>query len=445
MRVRRTFGWRLALGAAAFSFLPAASTSLAQEWVPANLPGELIAAITVDPSSSSRLYASLLGTPTNFLRAAVGRTSDRGATWTQFDEGFGSAAIRALVIDSGSPSTLYAGSNSGLFRSTDGGATWSLRAARPARALAIDPQTAATMYLGSPSEGVLKSVDGGLTWSPSSNGIGNQRVNAIVIHPSDPRILYAGVAGAVYRSNDSGANWTFVLGATGLSIVFEPTNPSVVYVGTFDGVRITRDSGATWTSVAVPPIGGSIDALAIHTSAPTVVYAATSSSGVWRSTDSGATWASFSSGLPEVTILALTVSAGHPATLWAGTENGIYRHDLAPGSCAGSTTDLCLQGGRFRVAVAWIDERNGFEGLGRARPLEPDTGAFWFFSSNNLELMVKVLDGRAFNGRFWVFYGALSDVRYEITVRDTLRGVTRTYSNPTGNLASVADTAAFEP
>jgi photosystem II stability/assembly factor-like uncharacterized protein len=444
MRARKTFRWRLALGSA-IPFLFAATVSPAQEWVSADLSGELIAAIAVDPSSSSRVYASLFGTPANFLRAAVARTSDRGSTWFGSDEGFGSAAIRALLTQPGTPSTLWAGSNSGLFRSTDGGVTWSLHAVRAVRALAIDPQTPSTMYLGSPSEGVQKSVDGGVTWASASNGIGNQRVNALAVHPTDTRILYAGAAGAVYRSNDAAASWTQVLDATGLSIVFQPTNPAVAYVGSFDGVRITRDSGATWTTVAVPPLGGSIDALAIHPFAPTVVYAATSSSGVWRSADSGATWVSFSTGLPEVTILALAASAGDPATLWAGTENGIYRHDLAPGSCAGSATELCLQGGRFRVSIAWVDERNRFQGVGVARPLESDTGAFWFFSSNNLELMVKVLDGRAFNGRFWVFYGALSDVRYEITVRDTLRGVTKTYSNATGNLASVADTAAFEP
>jgi hypothetical protein len=54
-----------------------------------------------------------------------------------------------------------------------------------------------------------------------------------------------------------------------------------------------------------------------------------------------------------------------------------------------------------------------------------------------------VVDGRAFNGRFWVFYGALSDVEYTINVTDTETGAGRAYFNPSGQLASVADTAAF--
>ena len=56
---------------------------------------------------------------------------------------------------------------------------------------------------------------------------------------------------------------------------------------------------------------------------------------------------------------------------------------------------------------------------------------------------MKVLDGRAFNNKFWVFYGALSNVEYTVTVTDTQTGAVKTYFNSQGNLASVADTAAF--
>jgi hypothetical protein len=54
-----------------------------------------------------------------------------------------------------------------------------------------------------------------------------------------------------------------------------------------------------------------------------------------------------------------------------------------------------------------------------------------------------VLDARVVNGKFWVFYGALSNVQYTITVTDTQTGVVKTYTNPDGTLASVADTSAF--
>jgi hypothetical protein len=81
--------------------------------------------------------------------------------------------------------------------------------------------------------------------------------------------------------------------------------------------------------------------------------------------------------------------------------------------------------------------------VGTAVPLRDRTGAFWFFRPENLELLVKAIDGRAINGRWWFFYGALSNVGYTITVTDTASGAVRTYQNPPGQLASAADTAAF--
>ena len=56
---------------------------------------------------------------------------------------------------------------------------------------------------------------------------------------------------------------------------------------------------------------------------------------------------------------------------------------------------------------------------------------------------MKVLDGRGINNHFWVFYGALSNVQYTITVYDTTTGTSKNYTNPSGQLASVADTSAF--
>lgn len=82
-------------------------------------------------------------------------------------------------------------------------------------------------------------------------------------------------------------------------------------------------------------------------------------------------------------------------------------------------------------------------GPARAVALSGDTGYFWFFSDNNIELVVKALDGRPVNGKFWVFYGALSNVEYSIVVTDTTTGLSRSYFNPQGRLASVADVSAF--
>lgn len=113
------------------------------------------------------------------------------------------------------------------------------------------------------------------------------------------------------------------------------------------------------------------------------------------------------------------------------------------GSCVADALTLCLNGGRFQVRVNWSVPSQGTSGVGTGVALTGDTGYFWFFSPNNIELVLKVVDGRAVNGMFWVFYGALSDVEYSIAVTDTATGAVKTYANPSGHLASVADTAAF--
>lgn len=112
--------------------------------------------------------------------------------------------------------------------------------------------------------------------------------------------------------------------------------------------------------------------------------------------------------------------------------------------CSPSSTALCLSSGRFEVQVAWKDFQNN-TGNGQAVRLTADTGYFWFFGASNVELVVKVLDARAYNGHFWVFYGALTNVEYEMTVRDTVTEDLQIYSNPSGRFGSVGDTLAFPP
>ncbi|MEM8963478.1 MAG: hypothetical protein AAGD38_18490 [Acidobacteriota bacterium] len=99
-------------------------------------------------------------------------------------------------------------------------------------------------------------------------------------------------------------------------------------------------------------------------------------------------------------------------------------------------------GGRFEISVDWRDF-DGDEGTGTAVPITDDTGAFWYFDAANFELMIKVLDGRPINGRWWVFYGSLSNVEYTITVRDLDTGAERIYFNPLGTYGSRGDTNAF--
>ena len=113
--------------------------------------------------------------------------------------------------------------------------------------------------------------------------------------------------------------------------------------------------------------------------------------------------------------------------------------------CVPSEIALCLQNDRFRVEVNWKDFQNN-TGKGHAIPLEgrDDSGLFWFFKEENIELTVKVLNGCGLGGHWWVFLSSGSTVEYTVTVTDTLTHRTKTYTNDSGEAAPLlADTAAF--
>lgn len=114
------------------------------------------------------------------------------------------------------------------------------------------------------------------------------------------------------------------------------------------------------------------------------------------------------------------------------------------GPCQESATVLCLNDRRFRVNAIWENFEGG-TGVGTAVPETNDTGAFYWFDPQNLELAIKVLDGRSENDFFWVFFGALSNVKFSVFVTDTVTGECKEYFNPLGTFASVGDTMAFGP
>jgi hypothetical protein len=117
----------------------------------------------------------------------------------------------------------------------------------------------------------------------------------------------------------------------------------------------------------------------------------------------------------------------------------------SPLVCRGDATTLCENGGRFQVRAIFSAPSLGINNApAQAVPLTSDTGYFWFFSSNNVELVVKVVNGCSFNQRYWVFAGGLTNVAATITVTDTQNGATRTYTNRQGTaFAPIQDTSAF--
>jgi photosystem II stability/assembly factor-like uncharacterized protein len=221
--------------------------------------------------------------------ARIYKSIDAGATWTASETGLPAPVSTAtclinqiavpLVIDPSAPSTLYVGMSlnnvgdpscvptiaNGVFKSTDGGATWvhasnglpRLAGAGSSQwsvlALAIDPAAPNTLYAGAYetvaghfSGRIFKTIDGGANWSETSVGIAGQDVRALLIDPTDSNTIYAGTGGSlvdpsgVYRSTDGGLTWNSISiglpadAATALAI--DPHAPTRLLAGTPGGL-----------------------------------------------------------------------------------------------------------------------------------------------------------------------------------------------------------------
>jgi len=276
--------------------------------------------------------------------------------------------INALAINPATPATLYAGTNSGVFKSTDSGSTWVAAntglASLSIYALAINPSTPATLYAGTGwfgpeggpyGGGVFKSTDSGGTWLAANAGLPPVSADTLAIDPANPATLYAGTYGGalgIFKSTDSGGTWTAA--NTGLpnvnvqTLAIDPSTPSTLYAGTQGGVFKSTDSGGTWTAankeLTNPPY---VLSLVIDPSTPATLYAGTSGGGVFKSTDFGGTWAAASTGLPNnpygvaVYVSALAINPTAPATLYAGTgSGGVFRSTDSGGTWAAANTGL---------------------------------------------------------------------------------------------------------
>ncbi len=122
----------------------------------------------------------------------------------------------------------------------------------------------------------------------------------------------------------------------------------------------------------------------------------------------------------------------------------LFALDLADLSFDRCPTDrLCLQDGRFEAKLEWSTDNES--GTAQRVASTEDSGLYSFFDPDNWEAMVKVLDGCAINGHFWVFAATATNLGYTLTVEDTSTGVTRTYTNPVSNSApAITDVEAFD-
>lgn len=310
-------------------------------WNATGLPhNPSVASLAIDPTDSMTLYVS--------SRDDIVKSTNGGQTWISSKNGIMAGAdplsitlgIRTLAINPQSSSTLYVATTVGVFKSTNGGASWTASSSGiPAgvggsvniQTLAIDPLNPNNLYAGyqsQPGAGptLFRSTNGGASWSSAGSEITLTPVNVIAIDPKTPATLYVAVgstfgAGGLFKSTNAGTSWLTANNGLAASpdiraIAIDPVTPSTLYVGIASGgVFKSVNSGALWTAVNTGLTNLAVRGLAVDPNAPSTVYAATTG-GVFKSTDAGASWGL--TGL-SVSVTLLAFERGTSSKLYAAT------------------------------------------------------------------------------------------------------------------------------
>ena len=272
----------------------------------------------------STAVAGIAEQPNVFFMGTTGggvwKTDDAGGHWTNVTDGFLDVGnIGAIDVADSDPRIIYVGTGSASIRGNS-----------------------------SVGRGVWKSTDGGATWRylglPESGAIGK-----LVVHPTNPDVVYVAALGhpfgrnkerGVYRTRDGGATWEHVLfvndGTGAVTLSMSPDNPDEIYAG------LSRIERKPWTMISGGPDGG-----------------------VYRTTDGGASWRKLAGGLPTGNVgkVGVTVSPANPRRVWALVEaepgGGLYRSDDRGATWTLVNTDKEVRG------------RPWYYGHVRADPVDP--------------------------------------------------------------------------
>jgi photosystem II stability/assembly factor-like uncharacterized protein len=347
-------------------------------WIPLtdNQATLFMGAIALAPSDPDVIYAGT-GEATNSVLSFTGhgvlKSTDAGATWTLLGaDVFDRQTISQIVVAPDNPNTVYVavgGSgthgllvdmvNTGIWRSTDGGATWTNTTTAISTTSAfsdveIDPTHPQTLYAavgsfrGSSANGVYKSTDGGDTWVVAGNFPRDVRDGRITvgITPSDPQTLYASVAGsgqggsslgrlvAMLKSTDGGDTWTPLFNAPdlggngwyGLPLVIDPSNPDIIYAsGGGNQIVESNNGGATWFSLVVGADGNGP-----HPDHHAFAFDANgrlldgNDGGIWRLDDprpASLHWTDLNTNLQLTQFIGIAVNPTDPTIIYGGSQD----------------------------------------------------------------------------------------------------------------------------
>ena len=267
-------GWSFTIGKGVYK-----STDAGKTWTPSGLAAsQYIGAIFVDPRNADHVLVAAEGPrvggrgateqalPANTERG-VYRSTDGGRSWTRVLPGDGSAGASDVEGDYADPQIVYAlvnGENAGLFKSADAGATWKpvglrgLPDGARVSAFAVASGThGRRLYAlagtggrgGAANRGLYRSEDGGDSWTLGTTRLASAG-GRMYADPKNPDVMYV-MGTAMYRSTDAGrsiaAFWGAPSGADPRFLWIDPTNARRMIAGVDQGAAISVDGGESWT------------------------------------------------------------------------------------------------------------------------------------------------------------------------------------------------------
>ena len=325
--------------------------------------------------------------------------------------------IYCLTADPTRPGTLYAGTDSGVYKTEDGGATW--RASNTGlevyrvQTIAVDPTSPSTLVAGTitpdgvQSVGIFKSTDAGATWTQSNVGLSDPftgveplDIETLAYDPKKPGTIWAGSRfSEIFQSTDFGATWQprtfggYQLALETSAFRIDPSDSLKVLAATNNGLVRTTDGGSSWTFYG--DAGASFFTLAGDPANALTLYAGnTGGSGIYKSTDGGNHWTTMNKGLTpngssQPLITAFAVDPSRTATVYAATfGNGLFKSTDGGANWAPAGTSM-------RSAYVWSalvapDQPStvyaGTVGAGVYR--SPDSGASFVAANGGLRLAV---------------------------------------------------------
>jgi uncharacterized protein (TIGR03437 family) len=292
-------------------------------------PGNAYAIVfKISPDGSKKIYETALGGSVSASGAAIAVDSTGAAYVAGSTSSVDFPVVQPIQSSPGARP---------LWKSTDSGATWGPLDALPfavPQMLVTDPNTPNTVYAASTDLGVFKSTDGGASWTAANNGIATPSVQVLAIDPVHPQTLYADATPAyapttiVYKTVNGANSWTLIDSPAALisQLEVDAQNPNIVWeIGAT--LRKSTDGGITWNSVTFP---GSVESMVLDPRVSGNIFGisnpvfcgffCSSNQGpyIYHSTDGGADWVVTSSPSPVVPPGLIVDGSTNPSKVYDG-------------------------------------------------------------------------------------------------------------------------------